>query len=192
MNRRAWTIVLALMLLHEVAGALTLRTLTFEETVYESDVIAIFTVRQGTAGANLEVGEELTVQHYCGNADSRLGKLDSSTSFCFYSKDALKVGSRYFVFLMEDGADYSDENKDAYVALLALEIESINPHHEFEAVRWDALRHPMIDGLREQIAVVEYKDDNGVEEQRSIPVYTYFPLSDVEALVHEIISTNNF
>lgn len=186
MNWRAWVIILSLALLHENASALTLRALTFEEVVHKSDVIAIFSIRQGTSDTDSEVEGELALRRFCGYFDSVLLEHDSSESSCFYSKDALKVGSRYFVFLMEDEAGYLRESEDGYVALLAMEIEGRNPHHEFEAVRWDALRDPNIAGLREKVAVVEYRDDRGIDEQRSIPVYAYFLLSDVEAVVREI------
>ncbi|WP_231758682.1 hypothetical protein [Microbulbifer elongatus] len=103
----------------------------------------------------------------------------------------MKIGVPYLLFLSKSEDVDSDGEPVSYVGPLALEIVGPNVYHDFRAVRWEAVQNPIIPGLIESKAVADYQDVSDAKKNRSILVYSYFPLKSVEEAVRQFKSSNH-
>ncbi|MCW8126233.1 hypothetical protein [Microbulbifer halophilus] len=173
--------------LQSKALSTTIRPLTFEKVVSRADLIATgFIYEAESAVRDSSERNSQEPLKYCARIERAVSGSLGSDSVCFLALAGLKVGVPYLLFLSKSEDVDSEGNPINYVGSLALEVAGPNPHHDSRVVRWEAIRHPIIPGLIEDKAVVDYQDASDVTNKRSIVVYSYFPLKDVEKVVRQL------
>lgn len=162
---------------------------SFERVVERSDLIAVVLIKNGRIqkedSSNSSSAFPDYVFLYCAEIHSVVFGENPGDEVCFQSKDVLKVGGMYFTFSRI--LRYPpDEPLSTYWNTLSLEVTGRYPGDVREMVRWEPPKHPPLVGLTEQTFSVDYIDEVERENDRVIPVWSYFLLSEVEELVLQI------
>ncbi len=174
------------------ARAMTVHAAMFEHIVRDAKLIVSALVLEGRIDDRTRMKEEVgtntqPIRRYCARVDEIIFGSFEMKEVCFQSRSGLKVGSDYLLFLVMDSNVITQKNPNGYLDSLALEIEEVNPFHAYRALRWEPFRHPMIPGLMERTASIEYKDEQDATVSRGMVLYSYFPLQDVERTIRGII-----
>lgn len=172
--------------------AMTVHAAMFENIVRDAKLIVSALVVEGRIDDRARMKEELVanaqpIRRYCARVGEIVFGSFETKEVCFQSRSGLKVGSDYLLFLVVDSSVIAQKNPNGYLDSLALEIEEANPFHAYRALRWEPFRHPMIPGLMERTASIEYKDEHDATVSREMVLYSYFPLQDVERTIRGII-----
>ncbi|AMX01941.1 hypothetical protein [Microbulbifer thermotolerans] len=172
--------------------ATTVRPLTFDKVISQADVVTIGFIYEGkTAARDFTKTGFQTPPKYCAHAERAISGEYEGDSVCFFARAGLKIGVPYLLFLSRGEDVDSNGEPVSYVGSLALEIAEPNSFHDFRAVRWEAIRDPVIPGLVEDKALVDYQDASDITNKQSIVVYSYFPLKAVEKTVRQLKSSNH-
>lgn len=170
-----------------LADGRTVPEQAFEEMVKRSDLIVLASVREGmTIGHNEDVRVTPGL-HFCVEVSTvQFGEVVADP-LCFHANRGLTVGGRYLLFLLNDEIDDQSQESSSYFLLAGLEVLSPSPYHSFEAVRFEPLQHPIVPDVVVKAAIAEFEDGPEGDETRSVTVYSYLSLSDVQRAIRSTL-----
>ena len=170
-----------------LADGRTVPKQTFEEIVKRSDLIVLASVREGMIiGQNEDVRVTPGLRFCVEVGTVQFGEAGADP-LCFHANRGLTVKGRYLLFLLSDETDDQSQESSSYFLLAGLEVLSPSPYHSFEAVRFEPLQHPIVPDVAVKAAIAEFEDGPEGDETRSVTVYSYLSLSDVQTAIRSTL-----
>lgn len=189
--KRILSLALSLFLIgHHAAFAFSTSLPSLSGIVKNSDLIVVASLKEAqTFYRHGELEQQVGWVRTCAVITRVVHGEAPKDSFCFEFRSPIKVGAEYLLFLSKESSLDKEAGVEAsqYLGLLAFEVVGPNPYHDYAVVRWEALEHPLVEGLTEKTAEIDCKDARDTKRDRSIAVYAHFPLEAIEAVVRGTI-----
>lgn len=194
MNSLCLSAVASILLFCSVeATSRTVARPSFEELLSQSELIGVIEIVQGEVSKRHSYDEYFRFMEFSARVESVAFGMSNQpeTSLEFISRVPLKIGTKYLVLLDNHKFSHSDNGQEVFVSLLALEVVEDDPFSQNDTLRWSPIEHPRIPGLTERTARVDIRDYESEQVERSIALYSYYVLNDVQAVIRELADAEN-